>query len=133
MVRAFLPRQGGVGEVGEGQCWSVQADGARCPGPAEPGSFFCTHHRQIGIGTGARVMSIFRAPEAQMPPELVAAMRRFAPEVTFPAPEPEGALTDTLPAPLRSPAAEPGSPLDWLLARLRAAMEGVMAGDATPL
>ena len=61
-----IPRQDGVGEMGEGQCWAVQGDEARCAGAAQPGE------------TSA-------------------------------------------------------SPLDWLMAILQAAMEGVMAGDATPL
>jgi hypothetical protein len=132
-------------------------------------------------------MSVWRAPEAQMPPELVAAMRRYAPEITFPAAEPASAANTAAPDPaalhplsldLALPANTPrpgeppadeashrtgnsgtpsaehtiwpdpsissvspclrgetaGSPgLDWLMATLRAAMEGVMAGDAAPL
>ena len=45
MVGAFLPGQERVGEMGEGQCWSIQGDGSRCAGPAQPGSFFCSRHR----------------------------------------------------------------------------------------
>src|SRR5947208_15216294 len=72
--------------MSEEQCWSVQADGSRCPGAAQPGTFFCSRHRCVRT---AEVSRIWRAPEAEMPSELVAAMRRYAPEITLPAPEPE--------------------------------------------
>jgi len=77
-----------VREMSEQQCWSLDPTGRRCAAPAEPSSLFCAHHRHAT--TGARIMSVWRAPEAEMPPELVAALRRYAPEVTFPEPATSG-------------------------------------------
>src|SRR5437899_1884112 len=86
--------------MSETQCWSIQADGSRCPGPAQPGSFFCSRHRHV---RAAEVSRIWRAPEAEMPPELVAAMRRCAPEVTFPVPEPAPSNDAVLTEPVAGP------------------------------
>jgi hypothetical protein len=158
MVRVFAADEDGVGEMGEGQCWSVQADGSRCPGAAAAGSFFCSRHRFVRAGDASRV---WRASEGEMPRELVAVLRLSDPGITFPTPEPgppgdkglaepasetqpcvslpdpePGSSTHLagVPSAPSSPEGEtPGSPLDWLLSTLQAAMEGVMAGDATPL
>jgi hypothetical protein len=132
--------------MGEGQCWSVQGDGSRCVGPTQPGALFCSRHRHVQAADASRV---WRAPEAEMPRELVATLRRANPAIAFPAPQPEplhaGAVTGpvaSVASPLReatsvetaAPEGPSGSPeLDWLLALLRTAMEGVMAGEATPL
>jgi hypothetical protein len=131
------------------QCWSMRAEGVRCAEAAQPGSFFCRRHWHIGATDAARV---WLAPEAEMPRELVSALRRADPAITFPAPE-TSVASETMarsadsgtpsapaqsaaaPTPLGSslPTEESTAPLDWLLLVLRAATEGVMAGEATPL
>jgi len=142
--------------MGDGQCWFVYANGSRCAESALREAFFCSRHRDVRMHEVSR---IWRAPEAEMPRELVAAMRLSNPGVTFPAPGPPGdkGLAEpasetqpcvpfpgpepgpstrlaSVPSAPSSPEGEvPGSPLGWLLATLQAAMEGVMAGDATPL
>jgi hypothetical protein len=135
--------------MGEGQCWLVYANGWRCAEPALPGMFFCSRHRDVRMHEVSR---IWRAPEAEMPRELVAAIRRADPAITFPASTPAPSSPTGPPAPSSgSPGSVPhpghgsassappvrgettASPLDWLMATLQAAMEGVMAGDATPL
>lgn len=103
----LFPDRGGVREMSEQQCWSMNSAGRRCGEPAEPASFFCAQHRHIG--TGARIMSVWRAPEAEMPPDLVAALRRYAPEVTFPEAEPATLESTVVAEPVAGlPASRPG-------------------------
>src|SRR5438067_12233990 len=135
--------------MGEEECWAVQGDGSRCAGPVLPGSFFCSRHRHVRTNEVSR---IWRAPEVDMPRELVAAMRRADPAMTFPPSAPASSShTDLAEPPSESPVPVPhpgpgpassapplrgettASPLDWLMATLQAAMEAVMASDATPL
>src|SRR5438094_908654 len=120
--------------MGEGQCWAVQGDGSRCAGAALPGSFFCSWHRHVRTNEVSR---IWRAPEVEMPRELVAGIRRADPAITFPAsapassshtglagPSPESPVPEPHPAPSPASSAPPlrgeptASPLDWLLATL---------------
>src|SRR5437016_6154442 len=76
------PHQGEVPEMSTEQCWSRDPTGSRCPQPAAPSSHFCASHRR-----GApNPLTIFRAPEAEMPPDRVAAIRRYSPDATFPPP-----------------------------------------------
>lgn len=63
------------------QCWSLAPDGSRCRQSARPGGCFCEHHSRGELHPG----SIWRAPVEQMPPELVARIRAYYPEVAFPA------------------------------------------------
>src|SRR3954454_20947714 len=86
MVRVLLSRQDGVGEMTEGQCWSIQGDGSRCAQPEQPGSYFCSGNRYVSRN---EVPRIWRAPEAAMPCELVAALRRADPKLNFPVSAPE--------------------------------------------
>lgn len=96
------------------RCWSFQADGRRCAEPAVTASHFCPQHTTRGGGINP--LSIWRAPVDEMPPDLVAAIRRAAPEATFPPSERQdepaahaaGSSDDT-----------PSGPLDWLLDALR--------------
>ena len=55
--------------MGEGQCWAVQGDEARCAGAALPGSFFCSRHRHVRTNEVSRV---WRDRRSEMPPDLVA-------------------------------------------------------------
>jgi hypothetical protein len=135
------------------QCWSLQSGGRRCVEPAEPPTHFCAQHNRRGGGTNPS--SIWRAPKAQMPPDLVAAIRTAAPEATFPPPAPapdrasapggaDGAFTlsEGRPAPAGTPRlddphqrgmnADPDD-LQWLQATLRRTITEVAESDAPPL
>jgi hypothetical protein len=92
------------------QCWSLQFDGKRCAALAAAPTHFCAAHAHRG--GGANPLCLWRAPEAEMPPELVAALRRAAPDATFPRSEPQPPLN---PASLSS-AALPASPLPLVMA-----------------
>jgi hypothetical protein len=148
IIPGFVPCWDGGEAMSKGQCWSVQGDGARCAGPAEPGGLFCSRHRHV---RAADVSRVWLAPEAEMPRELVATLRHANPALRFPDPEPSSRATvaasmassppfgssPTREATPIEPAAPEGASgsaeLEWLLALLRAAMEGVMAGEGTPL
>ena len=123
------------------RCWSLLSDDARCPAPAAAASYFCSRHRHLN---GTQVHNIWREPEAEMPPELVASMRRRLPDITFPVskPRPPRASASTVPGPLEDDSqssvsvlvadagtADSDDRLDWLPTMLRAMMEEVMASE----
>lgn len=113
--------------------------------------FFCVRHQTV---EGPHPTDIFCLPEADMPPEIVAHIRECCPDFAFPAapmsqpasvlldPEPAllpaadaagpgtGSRCAVSPAPPPPPDSEEAEPLDWLLATLRQAIEGVMADEA---
>ena len=88
------------------QCWSRDPTGSRCPQPAVPPTHFCASHSRSGP---PNPLTIFRAPEAEMPTDLVAAIRRYSPEATFP-PPPARAPVSPLTPPPTAPAAAPKDP-----------------------
>jgi hypothetical protein len=91
------------------QCWAMLPSARRCEVDALPGRHFCEEH---GIGSGPHPCNIWRAPEAEMPPDLVAAIRQQLPAGTFPdpAPNPPASRISTLPS-AAVPTAAPAAPL----------------------
>ena len=75
-------------------------------GMAVPSTPFCAFHSRNGP---PNPLTIFRAPEAEMPPDLVAAIRRYSAEATFP-PPPARAPVSPLTPPPAAPAAAPKDP-----------------------
>jgi hypothetical protein len=127
------------------QCWAVGSDGQRCGRTSKSGTYFCPEHGWEG---GPEPAGIWRAPVCEMPPGLVVRIRANDPNAVFPAAAPEDPsplalpflqatpVSSSDPAPAASPflPADPTpSPLAWLLTTLQTAIEGVMAGEATPL
>src|SRR5947209_19448962 len=64
------------------QCWCLAPNDSRCPHLAVPGSHFCAAHNR----PNRHPLSVWRATEAETPPDLVAAIRAFCPEFGFLAP-----------------------------------------------
>jgi hypothetical protein len=114
--------------MAEERCWSLQFDGGRCAEPAVPSTHFCAEHSTRG--GGGNPLAIWRAPLGEMPPDLVAAIRRAAPEATFPAPAPVVVVDAPPPDSVVTPALHgetgPGA-LDWLLSSLRQTIAEVIA------
>jgi hypothetical protein len=67
------------------RCWALLSDETRCEFRALPGGYFCQHHRLDCLRNPALV---FRAPVAEMPPDLVERLRAAAPDLVFPEPSP---------------------------------------------
>jgi hypothetical protein len=133
------------------QCWALNFDRSRCPEPAAPGQFFCEAH---DAGYRLDPSDIFCLPEAEMPPELVAAIRDCCPTWLFPEPSPPLVTV----APAEAPAAAPNhpgvtqptaaaqdaplpagrgvmepEPLAWLMDTLRQVIEEAAAAEVPPL
>jgi hypothetical protein len=84
------------------QCWAQLPDGTRCGCQVLPGRNFCAQHGRMGCHRDPAL--IFRAPIAEMPPDLVDLIRAAAPDIVFPEPPPASL------APPVSAAASPAAP-----------------------
>src|SRR5687768_17428877 len=82
------------------RCWARLPNATRCPAPARPGPYYCEDH---GLGSGPHPCNIWRGPLAEMPPDLVAAIRLHSPGAVFP---------DSEPGPPAPPPPPPPAPAD---------------------